>query len=41
MITPPADLHAHHNEGDEMMLSLVMQDGGLYRYLRTIGFSFD
>ena len=41
MITPPADLHEHHNEGDEMMLSLVVQDGGLYYHLRTIGFSFD
>jgi gentisate 1,2-dioxygenase len=40
MITPPADLHEHHNEGDEMMRSLVVQDGGLYRYLRTMGFSF-
>lgn len=41
MITPPADLHEHHNEGDEMMLSVVVQDGGLYYHLRTIGFSFD
>ena len=41
MITPPADLHEHHNEGDEMMRSLVVQDGGLYYHLRTIGFSFD
>jgi len=41
MITPPADLHEHHNEGDELMRSLVVQDGGLYYHLRTIGFSFD
>lgn len=41
MITPPAELHEHHNEGDEMMLSLVIQDGGLYFRCRTIGFSFD
>ena len=40
MITPPADLHEHHNEGDEQMRSLVVQDGGLYYHLRTIGFSF-
>ena len=40
MITPPSHLHEHHNEGDEMMLSLVVQDGGLYYHLRTIGFSF-
>ncbi len=41
MITPPAELHEHRNEGDEMMLSLVIQDGGLYFRCRTIGFSFD
>jgi gentisate 1,2-dioxygenase len=41
MITPPAELHEHHNEGEEMMLSLVIQDGGLYFRCRTIGFSFD
>lgn len=41
MVTPPAELHEHHNEGDEMMLSLVIQDGGLYFRCRTIGFSFD
>lgn len=41
MITPPAARHEHHNEGDTMMLSLVVQDGGLYFRCRTIGFSFD
>ena len=41
MITPPAELHEHHNEGDAQMRSLVVQDGGLYYHLRTIGFSFD
>jgi gentisate 1,2-dioxygenase len=40
IITPPADLHEHHNEGDEMMRSLVVQDGSLYYHLRTVGFSF-
>ncbi len=40
MITPPADLHEHHNDGDALMRSLVVQDGGLYYHLRTIGFSF-
>jgi len=40
MVTPPAELHEHHNEGDEQMRSLVVQDGGLYYHLRTIGFSF-
>jgi gentisate 1,2-dioxygenase len=41
MITPPAERHEHRNEGDDMMLSLVVQDGGLYFHCRTIGFSFD
>jgi len=41
MITPPAERHEHHNEGDAPMLSLVIQDGGLYFRCRTIGFSFD
>lgn len=41
MITPPAELHEHCNDGDELMLSLVIQDGGLYFRCRTIGFSFD
>jgi len=41
MVTPPAELHAHHNEGEDMMLSLVAQDGGLFYNARTIGFSFD
>lgn len=40
MITPPANLHEHRNEGEEMMRSLVVQDGSLYYHLRTIGFSF-
>ena len=41
MVTPPAELHAHHNEGKDMMLSLVAQDGGLFYNARAIGFSFD
>ena len=40
MVTPPTELHAHHNEGDRLMLSLVAQDGGLYYHARAIGFSF-
>ncbi len=40
MVTPPTELHAHHNEGDQLMLSLVAQDGGLYYHARTVGFSF-
>ena len=41
MVTPPAELHAHHNDGEDMMLSLVAQDGGVFYNARTIGFSFD
>lgn len=40
MITPPAAMHEHVNEGDGMMLSLVVQDGGMHYHLRTIGFGF-
>ncbi len=41
LITPPASLHSHHNEGNKRMLSLVAQDGGLFYNARTVGFSFD
>ena len=40
MITPPAAMHEHVNEGDGMMFSLVIQDGGMHYHLRTIGFGF-
>lgn len=40
MITPPAAMHEHVNEGDDMMMSLVIQDGGMHYHLRTIGFGF-
>jgi gentisate 1,2-dioxygenase len=40
MITPPADVHSHHNEGDEMALFLIVQDGGLHYHTRTMGFSY-
>ena len=38
MVTPPAEIHSHHNDSDERMLSLVVQDGGLYYHCRTMGF---
>jgi gentisate 1,2-dioxygenase len=41
MITPPTRLHSHHNEGEEMALFLIVQDGGLYYHCRTMGFSFE
>jgi hypothetical protein len=40
MITPPTRLHSHHNDGDELALFLIVQDGGLYYHCRTMGFSF-
>jgi gentisate 1,2-dioxygenase len=40
MITPPADMHSHHNEGDELARFLIVQDGGLHYHCRTMGFSY-
>ncbi len=40
MITPPGDLHSHHNEGRRVGLFLIVQDGGLYYHCRTMGFSY-
>ena len=40
-ITPPAELHAHHNRGTGRMMSLVVQDEGLHYYTRTPGFSWE
>jgi gentisate 1,2-dioxygenase len=40
MVTPPADVHSHHNDGDEQMTCLIVQDGGLYYHCRTMGFEF-
>ena len=40
MITPPGDLHSHHNEGDGLALFLIVQDGGLHYHCRTMGFSY-
>ncbi len=41
MITPPTQLHSHHNEGSRLALFLIVQDGGLYYHCRTMGFSFE
>lgn len=40
MVTPPGDVHSHHNDGDEQMTCLIVQDGGLYYHCRTMGFEF-
>jgi gentisate 1,2-dioxygenase len=41
MVTPPAELHAHHNEGTDTMLSIVAQDGGLFYHARAVGFAWE
>jgi gentisate 1,2-dioxygenase len=41
MITPPADVHSHHNDGDHLALFLIVQDGGLHYHTRTMGFSYE
>ena len=40
MVTPPGDVHSHHNEGGEWMSCLIVQDGGLHYHCRTMGFEF-
>jgi gentisate 1,2-dioxygenase len=40
MVTPPGDVHSHHNDGDAQMTCLIVQDGGLYYHCRTMGFEF-
>jgi gentisate 1,2-dioxygenase len=40
MVTPPGEVHSHHNEGDLTMTCLIVQDGGLYHHCRTMGFEY-
>lgn len=40
MITPPGAPHSHHNEGDDLALFLIVQDGGLHYHCRTMGFAY-
>jgi gentisate 1,2-dioxygenase len=40
MVTPPGDVHSHHNDGDQQMTCLIVQDGGLHYHCRTMGFEF-
>lgn len=39
-VTPPQSVHSHHNDGARQAVFLVVQDGGLFYQLRTMGFSF-
>jgi gentisate 1,2-dioxygenase len=41
MVTPPASVHSHHNEGSGLANWLIVQDGGLYYHCRTMGFRFE
>ncbi|MEE3288235.1 MAG: hypothetical protein VX249_08530 [Pseudomonadota bacterium] len=40
-ITPPAELHSHHNRGLQRMECLIFQDEALHYYTRTPGFSWN
>ncbi|HEX5078969.1 MAG TPA: hypothetical protein VFV80_07420 [Geminicoccaceae bacterium] len=40
MVTPPADAHSHHNDGDATMTCLIVQDGGLHTHCRTMDFRY-
>ncbi|WP_172327393.1 AraC family ligand binding domain-containing protein [Mangrovicoccus sp. HB161399] len=40
LLTPPAEKHSHHNDGDTRAEFLIVQDGGLYYHARTMGFEF-
>ena len=40
MVTPPCAVHSHHNDGNERMQCLIVQDGGLYYHGRTMGFAY-
>ncbi|MEI7783921.1 MAG: hypothetical protein WCK08_06020 [Betaproteobacteria bacterium] len=39
-VTPPQSVHSHHNDGQKQAVFLVVQDGGLFYHLRTMGFAF-
>jgi gentisate 1,2-dioxygenase len=41
MITPPTAFHSHHNDGADLALFLIVQDGGVYYHCRTMGFSYE
>jgi gentisate 1,2-dioxygenase len=40
LVTPATIPHAHHNEGTERAMFLIVQDGGLHYHARTMGFTF-
>ena len=40
-VTPPGEVHSHHNEGPVMAKYLIVQDGGIHYHCRTMGFAYD
>jgi gentisate 1,2-dioxygenase len=40
IVTPPNDVHSHHNRGRAMMKSFVVQDTALHAQLRTTNFAW-
>jgi len=40
LVTPATDPHAHHNDGGERAMFLIVQDGGFHYHARTMGFTF-
>lgn len=40
LVTPAAAAHSHHNRGEDLARFLIVQDGGLHYYARTMGFQF-
>ena len=40
MITPPGEVHSHHNGGQRLARFLIVQDCGWHYHARTMGFAF-
>lgn len=40
MVTPPGEVHSHHNGGPAPARFLIVQDGGWHYHARTMGFAF-
>lgn len=41
MVTPPGEVHSHHNGGASHARFLIVQDGGWHYHARTMGFEFE
>lgn len=41
IVTPPGQLHSHHNQGSGVARVLIAQDSGIHYYLRSAGFSYE